>query len=189
MKPPWPASSSGRLNDGDSRPPSTSTHPEKKKKKLLLADTWFYRDGAFIVFLAICDIHDFVSLLIAWHLDKPVVLHTGPGGCKYNVVLRCRSSPPSFQAVVQLRAFLQKNSLEQATGVMCIIGVQLGQREFWLAMFRYYKYLRRLHSCCRDPVSAFSVAMANAHVRQKQFLAGIWIHSSTGHLKNIAVCL
>lgn len=44
------------------------------------------------------------------------------------------------------------------------------------AMFRYYKYPRRSHSCCRDPVSPPSVAKVNAPVCAKQLLADIfWI--------------
>lgn len=55
---------------------------------------------------------------------------------------------------------------------MCITCVQLGEREeFWLAMFRYYKYLNHSHSCYQDPDLAPSVAMFNAPVNQKQFLA------------------
>lgn len=46
-------------------------------------------------------------------------------------------------------------------------------RGVWLAMFRYCKYLSHSHSCCRDPVSAPSVAMVRAPVRQRKLLADI----------------
>lgn len=113
---------------------------------------------------------DFISLLIDWQRDKPSDSYARPRGSKDNVVLRAGVTT-WFQAQrPNLSAFLQRNCLEQASRVMCIIRVQLGEREFWLAMFGYYKYLSHSHSSCRDPVFA-SVAMLNAPVRQKQFLA------------------
>lgn len=51
-------------------------------------------------------------------------------------------------------------------------------RGVWLAVFRYCKYLSHSHSCCRDPVSAPSVAMVKAPVHQEKLLAEIlWIHA------------
>lgn len=51
-------------------------------------------------------------------------------------------------------------------------------RGVWLAMFRYCKYLSHSHSCSWDLVSALSVAMVKAPVRQKKLLAEIlWTDS------------
>lgn len=65
--------------------------------------------------------------------------------------------------------------------------VQLREREFGLAMFRYYKYLSHSHSCCQDPVLALSVAMVNTPVHQKLWQTqSLLIHLKTsGQLQKL----